>query len=265
MKIGVGRGGLIVVLSFWTALSLLLVWSGLQASSRIHDAYQAMASAVWQPAAVVQFDGISERLVVPSWRQLDDGKIWAHVWKQHGLATDFEPELTEITEVNIGKWVEDKRIHPQVLVQLQKFMVAAEAANQPTIITSAYRSYASQIAVSNEMTLQNGQLYADEFVAEPGHSEHQLGLAVDFSSFSTACQANFANCRLSDATAKWLAAHAHEYGFILRYPEGKQNITGVAPEGWHFRYVGLELAGFMRRHDLTLEEIMLRLNQERQS
>ena len=133
------------------------------------------------------------------------------------------------------------------------------------MITSAYRSYADQEKTRKELARTNGQLYADEFVAEPGKSEHQLGLAVDFSSYTEPCMEKFTACRLDKASAEWLAAHAHEYGFILRYPEGKQAITGVAPESWHFRYVGKDLASFMHRNKLTLEEVMTQLKKARET
>ena len=93
-------------------------------------------------------------------------------------------------------------------------------------------------------------------MAEPGKGEHQLGLAVDFSSYTEPCMEKFTACRLDNTSAEWLAAHAHEYGFILRYPEGKQPIVGYQYEAWHFRYVGRELAGALHQSGLTLEEAL---------
>lgn len=260
-KIGVGRGGLIVTLSAWTVFSLLLVWGALQASGRSSAAHEAAIASVWRPDAVVNFSEKNARFVVPSWKRLEDSNIWAHVWKQHSFDAHYQPPLVDISGVTVGTWVEDKRVHSQILSDLQQFMHAAEAAGHPVLITSAFRSYADQEKTRKDLARTNGQLYADEFVAEPGKSEHQSGLAIDFSSNTPPCQQAFEQCRLDDKTAAWLAAHAHEYGFILRYPPNKQHLTGVPAESWHYRYVGRELAGFMHQHSLTFEEVMAQLKQ----
>ena len=259
MKLSAGRAGLAFVLSAWVTFSGLLIWGGLQASQQSQEVNQLAAASVWKPDAVVEFtqNNTTEKLTIPSWRRLDDGNIWAHVWKQHGLDPNYQPELANLEEVKVGKWVEDKRLRPQALNNLKPFAKAAEAAGHPILITSAYRSYADQEKTRKELARTNGQLYADEFVAEPGKSEHQLGLAVDFSSYTEPCMEKFTACRLDKASAEWLAAHAHEYGFILRYPEGKQAITGVAPESWHFRYVGKKVAKEMKTLKIkTLEDYL---------
>ena len=88
---------------------------------------------------------------------------------------------------------------------------------------------------------------AARHVAKPGTSEHELGLAIDFNSVD---EENFKNT----AEAKWLAAHCAEYGFVIRYPEDKESVTGIIYEPWHVRYVGTENAKRMTELNMCLEE-----------
>lgn len=120
-------------------------------------------------------------------------------------------------------------------------------------IQSAYRSYDVQVNVYNGWVAQLGQEGADLTSARPGHSEHQTGLALDISSVPAVCALD--QCFADTPEGKWLAANAYKWGFILRYPNGKTNITGYEFEPWHYRYVGVDLATAM--HDTgipTLEQ-----------
>lgn len=117
---------------------------------------------------------------------------------------------------------------------------------------SGYRSFDRQVAVYNAEVTKYGEEKAIEAVAFPGSSEHQTGLAMDLSSKS-------ANFELSEqfgetTEGKWIAENAHHFGFILRYPKGKEDITGYKYEPWHFRYVGKEAAKIIFEKQLTLEE-----------
>lgn len=100
--------------------------------------------------------------------------------------------------------------------------------------SSGYRSYTYQKQLYNNYCKRDGQVAADTYSARPGHSEHQTGYALDLNTITNA----FKNTE----EGKWVAAHCYEYGFILRYPEGKENETGYMYEPWHIRYVGVELA-----------------------
>lgn len=115
--------------------------------------------------------------------------------------------------------------------------------------SSGYRSYDYQQQIYNNYVTIYGTNTADTFSARPGHSEHQTGMAIDCNIISDEF--------IGTPEAKWLAAHCHEYGFIIRYPQGKQNITGYKYEPWHIRYVGTEIS--YRIHNLgegaTLEEL----------
>ena len=118
---------------------------------------------------------------------------------------------------------------------------------------SAYRSYSTQVRVYNGWVNSLGQAGADKTSARPGHSEHQTGLALDISSVPAVCALD--QCFADTPAGQWLAANAYKWGFILRYPNGMDAITGYEFEPWHYRYVGVDLATEM--HDTgvaTLEE-----------
>ncbi|EXJ23118.1 D-alanyl-D-alanine carboxypeptidase [Alkalibacterium sp. AK22] len=115
---------------------------------------------------------------------------------------------------------------------------------------STYRSFERQRTLYNNYVKKDGQKAADRYSARPGHSEHQTGLAFDVS--QTGAKNPFAE---SHAT-RWMARHAHTYGFIVRYPKGKEHITGYMYEPWHLRYLGPDLAGKVYRSHLTLEEYL---------
>ncbi|MBE6723731.1 MAG: hypothetical protein E7576_00835 [Ruminococcaceae bacterium] len=113
---------------------------------------------------------------------------------------------------------------------------------------STYRSYDYQEGLYNRYVERDGKAEADRYSARPGHSEHQTGLAIDLNSLEYA----FADT----PEGRWIAAHCHEYGFILRYPEGKEDVTGYRYEPWHVRYLGIATASAVAASGLTLEEYL---------
>lgn len=129
-----------------------------------------------------------------------------------------------------------------------------DASNEGIVlnIRSGYRSYSTQISLFNRYAQNDGTEIANTYSAKPGHSEHQTGLAFDITNKNT----NLAPGSWFDETpeAKWLYENAHKYGFILRYPQGKENVTGYIYESWHYRYVGLEHSKYFNMNNLTLEE-----------
>lgn len=127
-----------------------------------------------------------------------------------------------------------------------KMQAAAKQDRMTLGICSGYRSYSYQATLYNNYVARDGKAAADTYSARPGHSEHQTGLAADI---------NYAGDSFnSTPEAKWLAENCHKYGFIIRYPKGKESITGYKYEGWHVRYLGEELAGLVHDPGLTLEE-----------
>ena len=117
-------------------------------------------------------------------------------------------------------------------------------------VLSAYRTEDYQRNLYNNKVRTTGKINADNYSARPGSSEHQTGLAVDISSTSGTFEYT--------AEFKWLQKHAHEYGFILRYPKGKEWITGYSYEPWHYRYVGPEAAKVIYEEGITYEEYYLK-------
>ena len=121
-------------------------------------------------------------------------------------------------------------------------------------IMSAYRDYSYQEKIYNKLILEKGFNYAFRYIAPPGASEHQTGLAIDV------CVYKDGKCYIEHETddmeeIKWLHDNCHKYGFILRYPMDKENITGYNYESWHFRYVG-GVANYLFNNKLTLEEYL---------
>jgi D-alanyl-D-alanine carboxypeptidase len=121
------------------------------------------------------------------------------------------------------------------------------------ILNSGFRTYKNQESLYNRTRDVRGLAVAEKLSARPGHSEHQLGLAADFSARGQGCVILI--CFGYTEAGRWLEENAHEYGFILRYPNGHTPITGFQYEPWHFRYVGVELATELHAKGIkTLEE-----------
>jgi D-alanyl-D-alanine carboxypeptidase len=125
------------------------------------------------------------------------------------------------------------------------------------VARSGYRSYATQVALYNGYVSKYGQEYADKYSARPGTSEHQTGLAMDITAESVSLQLDDDFGKTKEG--QWLAQNAYRFGFIIRYPEGMENITGYFYEPWHVRYLGVNLATNVYNSGLTLEEYFLSL------
>ncbi|EGA88648.1 D-alanyl-D-alanine carboxypeptidase [Planococcus donghaensis MPA1U2] len=120
---------------------------------------------------------------------------------------------------------------------------------------STYRNFARQKQLYESYVAKDGQQAADRYSARPGYSEHQTGLSFDIG--ESGQEQHWASASFGDTEGgKWLAVNAHNYGFILRYPEGKEKITGYMHESWHFRYVGKDVATQIYEKGITLEEYL---------
>ena len=128
----------------------------------------------------------------------------------------------------------------------------AESGNGTLCLNSGYRSYATQTYTYNNALARYGKKVAEALAAHPGHSEHQTGLAADVSTTALGCKiTNFGSSKAS----AWIAKNAFQYGFIVRYPNDMQKITGYQYEPWHLRFVGVELATQMQVSKIsTLEQ-----------
>jgi D-alanyl-D-alanine carboxypeptidase len=136
--------------------------------------------------------------------------------------------------------------------QAMRDMIAAAASQGLTLsVQSAYRSYGYQVDTFRKQVARFGEAKAQIQVARPGYSEHQTGLAADVG--GGGC--DIESCFATTAEGRWVAAHGAEFGYVVRYPDGKQDVTGFKYEPWHVRYVGVALATEMQRTGVqTLEE-----------
>lgn len=143
-------------------------------------------------------------------------------------------------------------LRPEVRAALTDMIAAAKAENLTIAVRSGYRSYAVQDASFKRAYAKYGE-GARRYYAEAGHSEHQTGLAADLSDGKNQNGYSFA----TTPQATWVADNAHRYGFIVRYPAGKRDVTGVDHEPWHVRFVGVEVAAEMARTPgIALEEYL---------
>ena len=179
---------------------------------------------------------------------------WLYVSSVHPLSADYRAPSLVASGLPEGG-TDAMKIAARIKPSLAALFNAAEKDGVRLVLSSAHRSNAQQTAVYNQYVQTQGVAAAERFVASPGESEHATGLAVDINTYSDACDVDEAACAISEDTANWLTLHAAEYGFILRYPAGKEEETGVANEPWHFRYVGDGAASLMAS-GLTLDEFV---------
>lgn len=139
-------------------------------------------------------------------------------------------------------------LDPTAASALAQLQAAAQSAGYSIPTVSGYRSYDYQAMLYNGYVQRDGQAAADTYSDRPGCSEHQTGLAFDVGAIDN----NYGNT----AEGQWLAAHCHEFGFIIRYQQGKESITGYMYEPWHIRYVGVNAATEIAQRGITLEEYL---------
>ena len=167
--------------------------------------------------------------------------------KYNFLSSVYKPEL-----VPMSTWYAtyNAYMHPEAYEWFVKMVDDARSEDLKLFCVSAYRSYSYQNSLYQRYVWRDGRDLADTYSARPGYSEHQTGLAVDINTASSS--AHFENT----PQYQWLSENSWKYGFILRYPEGKQHITGFIFEPWHYRYVGLETAKAIHESGLTYEEYL---------
>ena len=141
-----------------------------------------------------------------------------------------------------------KGVDPEAKSALDKMFADAKKEGISLWIASGYRSYDRQNTIYNNYVAKDGQAAADRYSARPGHSEHQTGLAFDLNELTEA----FGNSK----QGKWLADNCHKYGFIIRYPQNKEHLTGYMYEPWHVRYLGVDKATAVYESGLCLEEYL---------
>jgi zinc D-Ala-D-Ala carboxypeptidase len=161
------------------------------------------------------------------------------------------PDLVSVSDAGI---VGTGKVRALMIDDLRAMAEAATLAGNPIGVRSAYRSYETQQAVFSQYVARDGYKVALTYSARPGHSEHQLGLGIDFRSdppVSTLSQSWGAT-----PAGAWMRHHAWEFGFLMSYPKGKMSLTCYSYEPWHFRYVGKDLAATIHASGLTTREYL---------
>ncbi len=182
----------------------------------------------------------------------DPSSLWVIVNKLNPLdPNDYAaPDLVSVPVPYVNAPTMRQEAADQIVAMFAAYR--AETGNQMQS-QSAYRSYSVQVTVYQGWVNSLGQAGADLTSARPGFSEHQTGLAMDISSLPAVCPLD--QCFADTDQGRWLAANAYNWGFVLRYPDGKTSITGYEFEPWHYRYVGVPLATAMHETGITtLEE-----------
>ncbi|MCD5322371.1 MULTISPECIES: D-alanyl-D-alanine carboxypeptidase family protein [Pontibacillus] len=181
--------------------------------------------------------------------------------KSNVLPADYTPDLTrpDVPFVFGDQDLNKSYMRPEAAEQLERMFQAAEGEGYSILAVSGYRSFDRQDFLFQAEVEESGREAAAKVVAPPGTSEHQTGLTMDVTSPAV----NYGLVQRFGQTeaGEWLQAHAYEYGFILRYPKGKESITGYQYEPWHFRYIGKEYATLIHENDLTLEEFFTKMDE----
>ena len=183
-------------------------------------------------------DPMSLTVLVDKFRQLDSSYI---PFDLEIMDAEFNPEGLLL------------RHEARIAFEIMCYAAAYEHLHLQAV--SAFRSYSYQETVymknwTEEMELEDYRTNRDKVSARPGHSEHQTGLAVDINDLEQTFE--------DTPEGRWLAANSYQYGFILRYPKGKESITGYDYEPWHFRYLGRQLAETVCCSNLTYDEFYVR-------
>lgn len=234
----------------------LYALQSLQKTSAIYE--EVSSSLAKEPAAVARATLGENTIKIPTYELFKPGGLWALVSRDKPLSKEADYDLVDIP-VDHGDRQIKMKVAKETSDELQQLVNAAEADNEPLMVSSAYRSLDEQKELYENFVTKNGASAAKQYVLPVGASEHHTGLTVDFSSVSDDCADDSDTCSLSESSAAWLATNAPKYGFILRYPEAKQSITGVRFEPWHYRFVGRPLAKAMAATDLTYEEVVEQL------
>ena len=167
--------------------------------------------------------------------------------KYYHLEKDYVPNNLEFIDTLYAS--SGMRLVKEAKDAFEKLAYDASLGGLTIIAMSSYRSYDYQKKLYNQYVEKDGVEKADTYSARPGYSEHQTGLAVDIYNKKEDYN-NFQNTE----EYEWMQKHAHEYGFILRFPKGKEKETGYQFEAWHYRYVGVDIATNIKKQNITLEE-----------
>ena len=177
---------------------------------------------------------------------LDDTHLLVN--KYHNLPSDYEPSDL-VTVTNSGE--NDAKMRKEAAAAFEELVNAASSEGIELSACSAYRSYSYQKNLYENGVSNYGEEYADAYWTRPGFSEHQTGLSVDIRLDGDTSDLDAPR---NSSNYPWLLKNMHKYGFIVRYPDDKEDYTLISPESWHLRYVGKDLATYLYENNLCLEE-----------
>lgn len=188
---------------------------------------------------------------------LEDPKsIWAIVNKHRPLnPASYAPDdlVAPNVELRLNPKEQEMLLRKEAATAVEKLFAEAKNARLNLMVASAYRPFTLQKNLYDRYVAQQGETAADTQSARPGYSEHQTGLAVDIEPTTQNCEVEL--CFADTPEGKWVAENAYKHGFVLRYQEGKDEITGYMYEPWHLRYVGKPLAEELHKQsNPTLEQ-----------
>ena len=183
----------------------------------------------------------------------DTGDILMIVNKEYGLSEEYKPnDLTKVEHCDFSVGSDEcHQLKKEPAEAIEEMFAAAREDGYEIIMRTGYRSYGYQAALYESYKEQDGEEAADKYSARPGSSEHQSGLCCD-----VGIEGKDLNAFEGTDEAKWIADNSWKYGFVVRYPQDKEDITGYMYEAWHIRYVGKEAAKYMHEKNLTLEEYL---------
>lgn len=165
--------------------------------------------------------------------------------KYYGLSEDFKVENLE--KISSSYSMGDYYLEKTARNAFEKMASDMKKKKLYILANSSYRSFKDQSITYQYYLKLNGKDYVDEYVARAGFTEHSTGLSIDI-------KARDYNYFKNSKEFVWLQDNAHKYGFILRYPEGKEHITGFKYEAWHYRYVGVDIASYIYKNNITFDE-----------
>ncbi len=241
----------------WAAVYLLIaiflvIWAVYSLTMPLF--HHAVPSVTEQPQVATSAESTPVPTLDPEQdpRFLDTNSILLCANKKHPLAQDYAP--ADLVTVDVPQKYGNAVMRKEAAEAMKKMFDAAKVDGVSLFIGTGFRDYAFQESIYNGYVSQSGQEYADTISSRPGYSDHQTGLCADLGGpdEETYLEQSFINT----PAGQWLYKHAYEYGFIMRYPNGKEDVTGYSYEPWHYRYVGVDVATDMYNisPELTFEE-----------
>lgn len=197
-------------------------------------------------------------------RHLAASDLLALVNHEYSLSPDYRPDDLVLLGDTFPSAVTrgyPTQVRSVIIAPLQEMIAAMHTEELRPFIVSGFRGYYDQSAARQKWAEQFPE-WAHNISARPGHSEHQLGTTVDFSTPDLPAMVGeefieFHPAFASSREGQWLAEHAHEYGFTMSYPDDRYEATGFNYEPWHFRFVGIELSMWLHENELTISEYLL--------